>query len=172
MPATGVGSWAPSMGSGTGEEVYRTLSRTFSRRTQYSSSSDSDDDIKSISKAEDWKLMPQIRDIKAQEGKDQVKGRRLGVTWTNLTVKGVGADAAIMENAISQFNIPLKIKEGRRKAPLKTIVEESHGCVKPGEMLLVLGRPGAGCTTLLKVSFERLTIVLWCSEYMTAADYL
>jgi ABC-type multidrug transport system ATPase subunit len=25
------------------------------------------------------------------------------------------------------------------------------GCVKPGEMLLVLGRPGAGCSTFLKV---------------------
>lgn len=25
------------------------------------------------------------------------------------------------------------------------------GCVRPGELLLVLGRPGAGCSTFLKV---------------------
>ena len=25
------------------------------------------------------------------------------------------------------------------------------GCVRPGEMLLVLGRPGSGCSTFLKV---------------------
>jgi ABC-type multidrug transport system ATPase subunit len=38
---------------------------------------------------------------------------------------------------------------------LRTIIEDSHGCVKPGEMLLVLGRPGAGCTTLLKMLANR-----------------
>lgn len=26
-----------------------------------------------------------------------------------------------------------------------------QGCVRPGEMLLVLGRPGSGCTTFLKI---------------------
>ena len=137
------------MGSGTGGELYRTLSRTFSRRTE-NHASDSEDDT-SISKAEDWKLMPEIRNIKAQDEKDHVKGRQLGVTWTDLTVKGIGADSAINENALSQFNILQQIREGRQKAPLKTIIDNSHGCVKPGEMLLVLGRPGAGCTTLLKV---------------------
>lgn len=28
---------------------------------------------------------------------------------------------------------------------------ERQGCVRPGEMLLVLGRPGSGCSTFLKV---------------------
>lgn len=28
---------------------------------------------------------------------------------------------------------------------------ELQGCVRPGEMLLVLGRPGSGCSTFLKV---------------------
>ena len=32
-----------------------------------------------------------------------------------------------------------------------SIIDNSHGCVKPGEMLLVLGRPGPGCTSLLSV---------------------
>jgi len=26
-----------------------------------------------------------------------------------------------------------------------------QGCVRPGEMLLVLGRPGSGCSTFLKI---------------------
>lgn len=52
---------------------------------------------------------------------------------------------------LSQYNIPKLIKESRQKAPLKTILDNSHGCVKPGEMLLVLGRPGSGCTTLLNM---------------------
>lgn len=63
--------------------------------------------------------------------------------------------AAINENAGSQFNITQLIKEKREPQPLRTILETSHGCVKPGEMLLVLGRPGAGCTTLLKMLANR-----------------
>ena len=106
-------------------------------------------------KADGWNLMPEIKRQQAQGKEDNLKGRKLGVTWKNLTVKGVGADAAFNENALSQFNIPLHIKEGRHAAPLKTILEDSHGCVKPGEMLLVLGRPGAGCTSLLKLLSNR-----------------
>ncbi|RYC76665.1 hypothetical protein BFJ63_vAg20458, partial [Fusarium oxysporum f. sp. narcissi] len=52
---------------------------------------------------------------------------------------------------LSQFNVPMSIKEARHKPPLKTIINNAHGCVKPGEMLLVLGRPGSGCTTLLNM---------------------
>ena len=103
----------------------------------------------------DWSMMPDIRAFADQNQKDQVKGRKLGVTWKNLTVKGVGADAAINENVGSQFNIPKIVREARQGAPLRTIIDNSHGCVKPGEMLLVLGRPGAGCTTLLKMLANR-----------------
>ncbi|RDL34441.1 putative ATP-binding cassette multidrug transport protein [Venustampulla echinocandica] len=138
----------------TGSKLTRifTDSSIFSSRRvsrSYDESTD-EEDREPISLAADWKLMPEIRDFQQQGEKDEVKKRRLGVTWSDLTVKGVGADAAISENVGSQFNIPRAIQEGRRGAPLKTIIDRSHGCVKPGEMLLVLGRPGAGCTTLLK----------------------
>jgi ABC-type multidrug transport system ATPase subunit len=63
----------------------------------------------------------------------------------------VPADALVQENVISQFNILQQIKEGRQKPELKTILDNSFGSVRPGEMLLVLGRPGSGCTTLLKM---------------------
>lgn len=125
------------------------------RRRNYDSDEEEEDISHPISGAEDWKMMPEIRAQQEQGTKDGIKGRKLGVTWKNLTVKGVGADAAINENVGSQFNIPKKIKEGRHGAPMKTILENSHGCVKPGEMLLVLGRPGAGCTTLLKILANR-----------------
>lgn len=35
--------------------------------------------------------------------------------------------------------------------PPKTILHDFDGVLKPGEMCLVLGRPGAGCSTFLKV---------------------
>lgn len=77
--------------------------------------------------------------------------RRLGVTWKEVTVKAPGTGTTIQENALSQFNIPRLAQESRHKPPLRTILHNSHGCVKAGEMLLVLGRPGSGCTTLLKI---------------------
>lgn len=133
-----------------------TLSKWSSRgdRTRERESDDEEDRIP-ISGVDDWKLMPEIRALQETGEKDGAKGRKLGVTWKGLTVRGVGADAAVNENVGSQFNIPQKIKESRRGSSLKTIIDDSHGCVKPGEMLLVLGRPGAGCTTLLKMLANR-----------------
>jgi len=32
----------------------------------------------------------------------------------------------------------------------RTLLSDFSGCVKDGEMLLVLGRPGSGCSTFLK----------------------
>ena len=113
------------------------------------------DDEKAGPIGADWSMIPDIRAFADQSKKDNVKSRKLGVTWKNLTVKGVGADSAINENVGSQFNIPKIVKEARQGAPLRTIIDNSHGCVKPGEMLLVLGRPGAGCTTLLKMLGNR-----------------
>ncbi|KUJ19547.1 putative Brefeldin A resistance protein [Mollisia scopiformis] len=115
---------------------------------------DSDDEVGEPI-AEDWSMMPEIKALQKQGEKDAVKHRKIGVTWRNLTVKGIASDAAINESVGSQFNILNSIRESRHKQPMKTILDDTHGCVKPGEMLLVLGRPGAGCTSLLKMLANR-----------------
>lgn len=68
---------------------------------------------------DDWSLMPELKEVQKQREKDGATGRQLGVTWTNLTVKGISADAALNENVGSQFNVPKLVKESRRPAPLK-----------------------------------------------------
>jgi ATP-binding cassette subfamily G (WHITE) protein 2 (SNQ2) len=106
------------------------------------------------SETDDWDCMPEVQAIR--HAQDASRHRKLGVTWTDLTVKGIGADASFNENVVSQF-IPGRFN-GRRKnetASSRTILDKSHGCVQPGETLLVLGRPGDGCTTLLKVLANR-----------------
>ncbi|KAJ6115454.1 hypothetical protein N7486_001232 [Penicillium sp. IBT 16267x] len=98
-----------------------------------------------------WKLKYKVEEIRARDIESGTKPRELGVTWNNLTVEVMSSEAAINENVASQFNFPKLFKEARHKPPFKRILDQSHGCVKPGEMLLVLGRPGSGCTTLLKM---------------------
>jgi ABC-type multidrug transport system ATPase subunit len=102
-----------------------------------------------------WSMKPQVIRNAERDEAAGFKRRELGVTWQDLTVDVLAAEAAVNENMISQFNIPQLIRDFRRKPPLKSILSESHGCVKPGEMLLVLGRPGSGCTTLLKMLSNR-----------------
>lgn len=149
---------------GAGDDLFRRLSRTFSGKSQRAQEEQPEehaaerwtsrdvvpeaDDSSEKTKVNDWRLDQHVKDIRAN---DPAEGRSLGVTWKDLTVKVVPADAALQENVLSQFNKVQQAKEARNKAPLKTILDGSSGCVKPGEMLLVLGRPGSGCTTLLKM---------------------
>ncbi|KAL1306318.1 hypothetical protein AAFC00_004397 [Neodothiora populina] len=149
------------LGHGSGDAIVNVLSKTKSAggRSEHSRTSrfydDNDDVVETdphpISKAENWKLMPEVKRLHQQGMSDNIKERKLGVTWQNLTVQGVGSGASYNENFASQFNLIQLMKDLRRPAQLNTILKDSHGCVKPGEMLLVLGRPGSGCTTLLKM---------------------
>lgn len=95
-----------------------------------------------------WHMTPELQTMKVRGEESGEKPMKLGVAWQNLTVKGVGSNATFNENVLSQL---IPFNKSSKGAKPKTIINDSYGCVKPGEMLLVLGRPGAGCTTLLSV---------------------
>ncbi|GKZ43326.1 hypothetical protein AbraIFM66951_004058 [Aspergillus brasiliensis] len=115
----------------------------------------SESNVDSEDGSQEWTLKPDVAEFHRKNMESNLKERRLGVTWNNLTVKATSAQASVQENFFSQFNLLQGLRDLRAKPPLKTIIDRSHGCVKPGEMLLVLGRPGSGCTTLLKVLANR-----------------
>ncbi|VDC00110.1 unnamed protein product [Peniophora sp. CBMAI 1063] len=87
-----------------------------------------------------------------------IQRRELGVLFEDLRVIGLGATANYQDTLGSMLN-PMNILAGIKKSrnpPVRDILSGFEGVVKPGEMLLVLGSPGSGCTTLLKtLSNER-----------------
>ncbi|KAI6133706.1 pleiotropic drug resistance ABC transporter [Pisolithus croceorrhizus] len=92
-----------------------------------------------------------------------IQHKHVGVTWDDLEVNvigGVGFKAYIPTfggAVIGFFMAPFLWLWGllmgffsNKRPPTRTILHKSSGVVKPGEMCLVLGCPGAGCTTFLK----------------------
>jgi ATP-binding cassette subfamily G (WHITE) protein 2 (SNQ2) len=68
--------------------------------------------------------------------------KRVGVVYENMTVKGVGSTTSFVRT------VPDAILG--TFGPDRTLINDFTGCVRDGEMMLVLGRPGAGCSTFLK----------------------
>ncbi|KAI8876069.1 hypothetical protein K501DRAFT_201265, partial [Backusella circina FSU 941] len=81
-----------------------------------------------------------------------LKPKNMGVIWKNLNIEGLGADAKVIPTNYTWMSTFLQFwKWGKHKGTDFTILKDNDGFCKSGEMLLVLGRPGAGCTSLLRV---------------------
>ncbi|KAL8951290.1 MAG: hypothetical protein Q9222_002728 [Ikaeria aurantiellina] len=79
--------------------------------------------------------------------------RVAGVAYKNLSAHGYGEPTDYQKTF---GNYPFKLLSlakrllGKRKQTRIQILRDFDGLVKSGEMLVVLGRPGSGCSTLLK----------------------
>lgn len=79
--------------------------------------------------------------------------RTAGIAYKNLSVHGFGVPTDYQKTF---GNYPLEIGSlfqqliGRREKTKIQILRDFDGLVRSGEMLVVLGRPGSGCSTLLK----------------------
>lgn len=105
------------------------------------------------------RLMSRMFGRARQEHSEEEKTRHSGVVFRNLTVKGVGLGASLQPTVGDMFmglprTIKTLLKRGPKaasgKPPVRELLSSFDGCVRPGEMLLVLGRPGSGCSTFLK----------------------
>jgi ATP-binding cassette, subfamily G (WHITE), member 2, SNQ2 len=142
----------------TEDEIFRTLSRRRTAQSNHAGASMSQVHTEA-EEQEIQKLMSRIFGETRQAQSEDEKTRHVGVIFKNLTVKGVGLGAALQPTIGDPFLGPFRALRGlfkhpsraARKAPVRTILNNFTGCVKPGEMLLVLGRPGAGCSTFLKL---------------------
>ncbi|KAK4051085.1 ATP-binding cassette transporter snq2 [Microbotryomycetes sp. JL221] len=125
------------------QELERRLSRTYSRVSTRTQDPTSDDfDFKQH-------LIHTLR--KGDE--HGVQRRTLGVAVKGLNVIGRGSGLAYNTTIGSMAMMPFKagsIIKNMLHPTRKYILNDFEGNVQPGEMLLVLGRPGSGCSTLLK----------------------
>lgn len=89
--------------------------------------------------------------------------KKIGVVFKHVTVKGVSSSASFVrtlpEAILGTFGPDLyhilcrwipALRFGRQ-GELRTLLHDFTGVVRHGEMMLVLGRPGSGCSTFLRV---------------------
>ncbi|EGC38277.1 hypothetical protein DICPUDRAFT_149091 [Dictyostelium purpureum] len=104
---------------------------------------------------EDFKLRKYFENSQRMAMENGGKPKKMGVVFKNLTVVGKGADTSVIADmstpfwAIVDFFKPSTWK--KKAESTFDILHDVTGFCKDGQMLLVLGRPGAGCSTLLRI---------------------
>ncbi|KYR00643.1 ABC transporter G family protein [Tieghemostelium lacteum] len=106
---------------------------------------------------EDFKLRKYFENSLRMEMEAGGKPKKMGVSIRNLTVVGRGADVSVINDMLSPikwiaslFN-PFAWSKTSFEGSKFNILNDVSAFCKDGEMLLVLGRPGAGCSTFLRV---------------------
>ena len=144
----------------TEDDLFRVLSRRRTNTSDRQGSYMTQDEISEVEEeqAEIERLMSRMFGKARQAHSEEEQTRHVGLVFKNLNVKGMGLGAALQPTLGDPFlALPRLIKgllSGKGaggKPPVRTILHNFTGCVRPGEMLLVLGAPGAGCSTFLKV---------------------
>ncbi|KAK9466422.1 ABC-2 type transporter-domain-containing protein [Lipomyces arxii] len=125
-------------------ERLESLSKTLSHKTANDSSEVTE---------QEFDLEQVLRRYVDKQDAQGIKLRHVGIYFKNLTATGIDQAASfaptIGDFFRTLFNLPYYIHR-QTHLPTRQIIEDVSGLVKTGEMLLVLGRPGSGCTTILK----------------------
>jgi ATP-binding cassette, subfamily G (WHITE), member 2, PDR len=81
-----------------------------------------------------------------------IRRANVGVAFKDLSISGMGSSLALQPTVASPWialaHLPMLLSRPKRGP--KAILHKLDGAINSGEMLLVLGRPGSGCTTFLK----------------------
>ncbi|KAK9478807.1 ABC-2 type transporter-domain-containing protein [Lipomyces japonicus] len=101
-----------------------------------------------------------VRNDTEKDRQHGVSPKRIGVSFQNLSISGVGSGTnfvetfpeSVINNLGRNFfrSVRNLVPAFRPHVPTKIILKDFTGLVRAGEMMLVLGSPGSGTTTLLK----------------------
>ncbi|KAH9837328.1 ABC-2 type transporter-domain-containing protein [Rhodofomes roseus] len=156
------------------EAEFNELARALSKRSGSNSQSDNEKGEKEhrdvekgadVSGEETFDLRAYLTSSNDASQAAGIQHKHVGVTWEQLQVDVFGGfghkiqiptfGEEIVKFWLTPYFIlkPLVAKllpASHKQVPTTTIIHPQSGLLKPGEMCLVLGTPGAGCTTFLK----------------------
>lgn len=155
--------------------LLRTISRTSTKRTAprrptTGRSVETADDFDepgdlgeaALEKDDEFELDRFMKEGHLEKRKDGQSAKKVGVVWKNLTVKGTGSTTSFVRTLpdaiLGTFGPDLyrivthliPTLRFNRHQQMRTLINDFSGVVRDGEMMLVLGRPGSGCSTFLK----------------------
>ena len=90
--------------------------------------------------------------IRALDAED-IDARQQGILFEDLCVHGSGSSLHLQQTVLSTLAAPMTMAASafrKKKDTRRTILHNHDGLLESGELLLVLGRPGSGCSTFLK----------------------
>ncbi|KAF8305589.1 hypothetical protein DL93DRAFT_2172546 [Clavulina sp. PMI_390] len=167
---------------------FEALRRTLSTASSLHRVATGQKSLEDANDEEDFDLKEYLRSTNESQTKAGIKSKHVGVTWKDVRVVGGGGlkihvrrfPDAIFEFALSPIFLALKFMPAHFNPFMpkpKPLLEGFTGLAKPGEMVLVLGRPGSGCSTFLKTISGRRGEYLEVNgdvEYagMNATDFL
>ncbi|EGC32812.1 hypothetical protein DICPUDRAFT_155206 [Dictyostelium purpureum] len=124
---------------------------------KYFTSQDAEANIGKEESEEDFKLRNYFENSQRMALENGGKPKKMGISVRNLTVVGRGADVSVISDMSSPFVWFIDLfnpKKWSKESTLGSTFDILHDVTtfcKDGQMLLVLGRPGAGCSTFLRL---------------------
>ncbi|GAA6042344.1 hypothetical protein JCM8097_003859 [Rhodosporidiobolus ruineniae] len=138
------------------EQLRRQLSRHSSQHVNQTGQRDIEKEAGSNNSSQ-FDLLAYLQGEVNESDEAGLKRKALGVSWEKLRVVGAGGEKMHIQTFFDACRdwalYPVyKVMQlsGLQKETPRNLLVEFDGCLKPGEMCLVLGRPGSGCTTFLK----------------------
>ena len=138
----------------------RTATRTTTRNTDLENG---EGEEASTSEEDEFRLGDFMKEGHLEKRTEEGESaKKVGVIFKNLTVKGVGSKATFVKTLpdavigtfgpdlyriLSSFLPSLQMN---KHAETRDLIKDFTGVIRDGEMMLVLGRPGSGCSTFLK----------------------
>ncbi|KKA01553.1 ATP-dependent permease HuPDR12 [Hanseniaspora uvarum DSM 2768] len=137
-----------SKNAGDGVERIESLARVLSTKTKKQLES------LVIKEGLDFDLQQVLDYLRTQKLEQGIISNDTGVAFNGLNVIGVDASAAVAPSLDAMLHEyatwPKKIDSRKNKPITKYIVKDAIGVVESGEMLMIIGRPGAGASSTMR----------------------